>query len=96
MNNDARLSHTACDHAKTPAGRKACRAGDAVIRQTEAMDTIWMGDTAYLVKNRTRFEFTPAEVQVAVFQDGNGWVDLGWMFADRFAGGRVEKDPRNV
>lgn len=96
MTNDARLSHTGCDHAKTPAARKLCRAGDAVIRQTRPMDYIWMGDTAYSVVARTHFQVVPVEVQVSVYVKGSGWVNQGWMYADRFAGGRVEKDTRNA
>lgn len=95
MTNTARLSHTDCDHERTSAARKLCRAGDAVIRQTEPMDYIWVGDTAYSVVARTRFTVVPVEVQVAVYVDGSGWVNQGWMSADRFAGGRVEKDLRN-
>lgn len=91
MTNDARLSHTFCDHAKTPAARKLCRAGDAIVRQARMHDHLVIGGKHYSVRHVVAFSTTPAEVRVAEYRQGTGWVDLGWCDAQEFAKATIVK-----
>jgi hypothetical protein len=90
MNNDARLSHSFCEHAKTLAARKMCRAGNAVIRSASVHNVLVVDGVGYSLRQISGLITTPAEVRVSIYVLGTGWVDQGWMNADFFAKAALE------
>lgn len=91
-----RLDHTICDHAKTPAARKLCRAGDAVLRGLAAHDRLTVNGVTYAIEYIYAGFSTPVEARFSFWTLATGWTSQGYMQADFFAAATVERDPRNV
>lgn len=87
-----RLSHTGCLHDATPAGRKACRDGNAVLRSAKPMDMIRVDGVNYSVRSLTYFAVIPNDAQVSTWSLADGWTSLGWLPATTFAGGVIITD----
>jgi hypothetical protein len=97
-----RIDHTYCDHAKTPAARKVCRSGFALVGDLRTHDHIHTADGRFF--SVVQGCMVPVggvapstEIRVQEWTRDGGWSrDKVWMYAADFAGATVQHDPRNV
>lgn len=85
-----RIDHTICSHDRTPAGRKACRAGANLVRGLSFRDAVKVDGVVYSINKVCNSFAYGVEVQVRTYDmDRHQWIDRGWVDAWHFAGGEV-------